>query len=1415
MPNRYIYFYANNRPRLLVADSIASAQRRALAMGFNDASDWRFAQDADIPSNARTPEVYNQLSRVGVWQTQEIDRHRQEVEAQRPRQTGTLGQEAVGAFQRFFDPSTKYLDQFKNFPVIGEPIHKLLLGQPEPRPISPGSSPLLGVLAEKIVSMYDKVGARPALTAVAETVLRLAGGISETIGGALRGMKEVDPATGDVPKDILRNVSGIIKRTLHSVGDPKVSAGAEIADTLKNVGLPEIPAMVAGLAAEFIIPGVGGELKGAGRVGKEIDRLKDLTKELDALKAAGKTPTPKLLDEVGDILRGLGKGAEAPPRPILHEPKTIINAKRAAQEEAESFAEAAAGVSKFQVREEFSPDIRRVFDRIKKKFQGDDAAVVGKTEDGQRALDIAKSHLNDTQRARGIGGEEGTQVGKMSATEDEAFDFIMRFPGAEESRLSKVGSGVKRSYKVPKGVTSEVNIPTTGYAVPYTKMGDVKPRYEDLSKDMSSFSSRVTPKHLRERLAAGDTLTAAEKKILAEDTLRIEAVPSETATRGLTPEEVAANKVRSEQWLEGKFTGEKAQERLPGDKPFFSGDQPKFEKAGEITLEELEDLRVWEEKSGWKPTTAKSRYPISGQEPIKGFENPNVTVETPSGVRTLIGRTGLTMPKTVVEGSDRWGDVSALQGERFTMGRIVDTFAPRHMRANVKRFLNDPLREIERASVAEANDIVVRLKKEVIDPLGIHRPSLIMKTTARISGKHTLSSAVQMYGEKVMSLEDIKKMFPDKWEDIVKADGWFRDNYDRLLGRLNGRRTDYGLSAIPKREDYYRHFQELTFADIMTGKSVPMPTNVLDVMDFTKPRAPFFSSSLPRVGDKTEYDAVNGFLSYVASYSSHVHMMEAIDRIEVFKAALIETTKGTRNMNHTIQYLKNFADSLANRPHKFDAFLRRFNFKLPKLLGGREVDTPTILDAVASRSGANIIVGNASSAAMNFFPMFQLASQNPRVFFPALFETVSRGIKGGDDIGTKSNFWFVRYAREKTVDPTSFEKVRDTAAWTFVEADKIAVRTLLEGQYRTGLKRGLSEGEAWKFADDAVGDMVGDRSIMGTPLMFKSKGLRAMLQFQLEINNFVDYTGDILKKRGLVFEGTTNAQRRAHIARLFVATHVANSVYEKVNGRTPFPDPIRMVADLLADPYITRNNDFLDVMKRIGGRIVGEIMSSIPGGVTAAGLMFGEGGESKTAFGLTKEQFLGRTEAGIYGPPPIVSATRAALGGDFSTLAPPFGGVQIKRTIESLEDLLSGGSRTREGELRFPVGGGGALGDLRTALMGSYSTDVGKVYSGLRSTGMQPLSTNQETELAKLMQSNPQLSRGFAWGLYMTQNAVKAAKQDLKEIQGKLNDDKLTLKESESQSLDVTMRMYKRLGYLRPLLGSENIEGVLKQLTGQ
>jgi len=216
-------------------------------------------------------------------------------------------------------------------------------------------------------------------------------------------------------------------------------------------------------------------------------------------------------------------------------------------------------------------------------------------------------------------------------------------------------------------------------------------------------------------------------------------------------------------------------------------------------------------------------------------------------------------------------DISPLQsGTRDVYRNMEDVFGPNY--AKVKAELLDPFDASKGEFIAEQQKQLAELEDKIVNGLGIKKGS-------------NISGAVQMYGEGRLSLDQIKEKFPNDWEKIVEADKWFRNMYDSMLDETNIVREYYfpthplypeSTKIIPKRSNYYRHFQEMAdgFKGLMNIFDTPanIDPSLAASSEFTQPRAKWLSFAQERKGDQTEFDAVGGFLDYIKAnaYAKHI-----------------------------------------------------------------------------------------------------------------------------------------------------------------------------------------------------------------------------------------------------------------------------------------------------------------------------------------------------------------------------------------------------------------------------------------------------------------------------------------------------------------------------------------------------------------
>lgn len=258
-------------------------------------------------------------------------------------------------------------------------------------------------------------------------------------------------------------------------------------------------------------------------------------------------------------------------------------------------------------------------------------------------------------------------------------------------------------------------------------------------------------------------------------------------------------------------------------------------------------------------------------------------------------------------------DISPFQtGTRDLYRNFETVFGGKYndpMFQKIKQNLLDPFDAAKGAFVDEQRSVLADLKKNVVDGLGIKKGS-------------DLSAAVQLFGEKKITLEQLKEQFPKDWEKVVKAESWFRNSYDTMLTDLNRIREYYypthplypeTTKQIPARQNYFRHFQEMTdgfqgLANIFDSPANIDPSLALS-SEFTKPKTKWLSFAQQRKGDQTTYDAVGGFLDYLKAnaYAKHIDPF-----IQMFRGADAEL-KSKADPKSYLHTTTGLAEELTNK----------------------------------------------------------------------------------------------------------------------------------------------------------------------------------------------------------------------------------------------------------------------------------------------------------------------------------------------------------------------------------------------------------------------------------------------------------------------------------------------------------------------
>lgn len=645
-------------------------------------------------------------------------------------------------------------------------------------------------------------------------------------------------------------------------------------------------------------------------------------------------------------------------------------------------------------------------------------------------------------------------------------------------------------------------------------------------------------------------------------------------------------------------------------------------------------------------------------------------------------------------------DISDLKDISSPSTHFVDVF--RNFRKvygkkyeDVKRVVLDPLFIKGKTGMLNDQEMwIKRISSEVEEGFGIKKGS-------------KQSADVQKYGEGLIDKAGlVSKYGREGASTIVKADKWFRKNYDQLLDEVNAVRAKIYPNnpdrIIPKRKDYYRHFQELSqgIDGLLNtlGRAIDVSPDIAGISFKTKPKSKWLSFAQRRLGGKTEFDAVGGFIDYVKAQTYAKHIDPHIDTFRQLSREIgeagVEEGKGLNNFS---LFLERFADDLAGKTNPTDRFLQE--------IGSRKGFA--VLNWFNQRTKANVILGNASSALAQIFNLPNgIAEAGPQFATKGFARTLGSMFAKNNPMD-KSVFLRERYFRGfDKFDRSLIDNGRKFSAWMITALDEVGSKLIWNMQYEKALAHKIAN--PVNYADDVTRRMVGGRGIGEMSLIQRSKAFQLVAPFQLEVTNAWHVIGDMIGEKAF-----------GKLATLAVTSYIMNRAAEEIRGSDVSFDPINAVVEGI-EAFNEEENKGTGAL-RFGGRVGGEVLSNVPFGQTVAAI-YPEYGNKDVGL-PTREQLFGKGDPTRYGSGLL--ATKG-LQDPLFKLIPPFGGQQLKRTIEGIGTTLKGYSETPSGDVRFPTDND-PLRNIQRAIFGQYSTPEAREYFD---KDRRPLGENQ-TEVFK------------------------------------------------------------------------------------
>ena len=468
-----------------------------------------------------------------------------------------------------------------------------------------------------------------------------------------------------------------------------------------------------------------------------------------------------------------------------------------------------------------------------------------------------------------------------------------------------------------------------------------------------------------------------------------------------------------------------------------------------------------------------------------------------------------------------------------------------------------------------------------------------------IKARSNESAAVQKYGEKKYIDEygkerqygnaELARDFPDvKTQDKIKnAAKVIREKYDKYIEQINNTLTSMGYNPINKRDDYFRHFEELTDKFSQAGiplnlndmKAEDLPTDINGLTEFNKPGKSWFASAMERTGEKTNYDAITGIDGYLEGAGNIIFHTEDIQRYRALSRMIRETygrTHGLDNIENMTdeQVAKRFEDIKDNKLSKYVAWLDEqanslsgkkgaIDRGIERMLGRRAY---TLMNTAKKQVGSNMTGFNVRSALTNLISSTLAASKTNKVSFAQGTIATVNNMFHNDGFIDKSDFLTSRFGSD-ILSQKVWQKASNMGQIFMNATDYFTANQIVRGKYYEGLHKGMTEDVAIKYADDFAARVMGDRAQGSTAEIFNSKTLGLFTQFQLEVNNQwqfmihdtkMDFQQNAQENSGLMAGATMVWQ----LGQMAAYSYMFNELFEKITGSRAAFDPIEIIKTL-------------------------------------------------------------------------------------------------------------------------------------------------------------------------------------------------------------------------------------------------------------
>lgn len=536
------------------------------------------------------------------------------------------------------------------------------------------------------------------------------------------------------------------------------------------------------------------------------------------------------------------------------------------------------------------------------------------------------------------------------------------------------------------------------------------------------------------------------------------------------------------------------------------------------------------------------------------------------------------------------------------------------------------------------------------------------------------SAAIQEYGEGLIKYDDLVKKFgATKAKAIEDAVPFFRDKYQELIDRVNATEMkiypNNPAKWTPTLKNYFRHGTNaqggLAKLQNIYENPIKIDPNLVGLTEETKPLSKWQSFKQRRLTGKDDKpDAVGGFLDYLTNAGYSINIDPHIGKFRALADNLAVNTTRSKNLNNYIMQVRKFADRLAGKSNDIDR-------AIGGVVGRQNLEAVNWLN---NRVKANTVMANVSSSLAQLGNIPQgIANAGIPNSIKALGKTLAQNFVENPAM-KQSTFIKERYFKGfDQFDKGMLQNTKKFAKWMITVLDEAGTKFIWNGQYEKGKQLGLSGKELINYADKNAKKLVAGRGIGDLPLIQSSKIFQLAAPFQVEVTNLWWAMEDLAKS------DKNFMQKFGQFATLFVSLYYLNNALQKATGNRPLLDPIQTTLDGIQaiedEPNATG-------IAKAGGRFAGEVLGNIPFGQTIANYYPEFGGNFMGKQTPTRKEIFGRNDPTRFGSGLLVNK---GISDPLFKVLPPFGGSQLKKTIQGLKAVNKGKSTTVNDKFQYKI----------------------------------------------------------------------------------------------------------------------------------